>query len=311
MKRIAQEPAFSIRLNMAKTIGGRKMKKILAIVFVVMLLAAMAPFALAESAAPAAGGEITVYFTASVDGKIQVAAEPVKVTEATVDGALKAAHKALFSGGESGYGAGIDATWNMFLINTCWGVKATPFVLVNGIPTGAEGLAGTPDTIAVHDGDNIVVSTATDSQNNPSKAIGLTAEVKDGSATLTAIDWVLDFTSFTYSKTPVADAEVTDPATGTSLGKTDAEGKITVTAPESGVVAVAGTAAIRVDGSAKSAEEIAAAAAAEKAANAAPLFYDQTYQLIIITVVLMVPVFVVILVNMSKQARKDKKAAQK
>ena len=283
------------------------MKKILAIVIVVMLLATLAPFALAEAAAPAAGGEVTVYFTASVDGKIQVAAEPVKVTEATVDGALKAAHKALFSGGEAGYGAGIDATWNMFLINTCWGVKATPFVLVNGVPTGAEGLAGTADTIAVHDGDNIVVSTSSDSQNNPAKAIGLTAEVKDGSATLTAIDWVLDFATFTYSKTPVADADVTDPATGTSLGKTDAEGKATVKAPESGVVAVAGAAAIRVDGSAKSAEELAAQAAAEKAANAVPLFYSQTYQLIAITCILMVPVFIVIIIHATKQSRKDKK----
>lgn len=283
------------------------MKKILAIVFVVMLLSALAPIALAESAAPAAGGEITIYFTASVDGKIQVAAEPVKVTEATVDGALKAAHKALYPDGEAGYGAGIDSTWNMFLINTCWGVAATPFVLINGTPTGAAGLAGTADTIVVHDGDNIVVSTSTDSQNNPAMALGLTAEVKDGSATLTATNWVLDFTTFTYSNTPLADADVVDPTTGTSLGKTDAEGKATVTAPESGVVAVAGVAAIRVDGSMKSAEELAAIAAAEKAANAAPLFYWVTWKLIIITCVLMVPVFIVIIIHATKQSRKDKK----
>lgn len=283
------------------------MKKILAIVIVVMMLAAVAPFALAASTADAASGsEITVYFTASVDGKIQVAAEPVKVTTATVDGVLRAAHKALFSGGEAGYVADVDKTWNMFLINTSWGIKATPYVLINGTPMGAAGQAGTADTVPVHDGDNIVMSTSSDAQNKPAQAIGLAVELKDGQATVTATSWVLDMTSFTYTSSPLADADVVDPATGTSLGKTDAEGKATVAAPESGAIAVAGVAAIRVDGSAKSAEDIAAAAAAEKAANAVPLFYGPTYQLIIITAILMVPVFVVIIVHMTKTARKDK-----
>ena len=49
---------------------------------------------------------------------------------------------------------------------------------------------------------------------------------------------------FGVSSAPLANANVVDPTTGESLGYTDADGSITVTVPENGVIAVAGLAAI-------------------------------------------------------------------
>jgi hypothetical protein len=284
------------------------MKKLLAIIIVVMMLATMAPAALAEEAAPAAGGESTVYITVSVDGETLVAAEPLKTTATTVDGVLKDAHKAFYADGEAGYVAGIDSTWNMFLITTCWGVTATPFVIVNDAPLGTTGNPDTADKAVVNNGDNVIISTSSDAAV-PALAIALAIENGEGTATITAINWVLDFTTFTYSEAPYADAEVTDPATGASLGKTDAEGKATITPPESGVAVVGGVAAIRVDGSALSAEDLAALEAAAAAAYVPlPLFYDVTYNLIIITAIFMLPVFIAIVVNLSKRKKIDKQA---
>jgi hypothetical protein len=289
------------------------MKKLLAIVIVVMMLATMAPVALAEEAAPAAGGESTVYITVCVDGKIVVAAEPLTTTGTTVDTVLLDAHKAFYAEGEAGYIAGIDATWNMFLITKCWGVAATPFVIVNDGPLGSTANPDTADKAAVNNGDNVIIATSSNA-DVPAVAVSLAVENGEGTATITATNWVLDFTTFTYNTSPFADAEVTDPATGTSLGKTDAEGKVTVTPPESGVAVVGGVSAIRVDGSALSAEDLAALeAAAAEAYVPLPLFYNVTWELIIITAIFMLPVFIAILVNLSKRKKIDKqaKAAQK
>jgi len=52
--------------------------------------------------------------------------------------------------------------------------------------------------------------------------------------------------TFTYTSAPLADANIIDPTTGTSLGTTDADGHVTVTVPESGIVAIGGLAAIMV-----------------------------------------------------------------
>ena len=104
------------------------MKKALIFFIAVMMLIAMTSVALAE--------ENTVYITVSVDGELMLL--PARLpAEMTVDGALKA-HAAFFPGGESGYEAGIDSMWNMFLITKAWGVNTTPFVILNGAPLGAR-----------------------------------------------------------------------------------------------------------------------------------------------------------------------------
>jgi hypothetical protein len=80
--------------------------------------------------------------------------------------------------------------------------------------------------------------------------VSLTATLSGDSATLTATAWTLNMADFTYTSAPLANANVVDPTTGTSLGTTDANGHITVTVPESGIVAIEGLAAINVTASA-------------------------------------------------------------
>ena len=213
------------------------MKKVLALVMVVVMLAALAPMALAASA--------TVNVSVSVDGKLLVAAQPVSVSDLTVSSVLKAAHKAYFKDGESGYAAGIDKTWNMFLITKCWGVTATPYVVVNGAPLGSDPKApSTADVAPVKAGDNIIICTSSDT-NKPATPISLPATVADGKATITATSWTLDFTTFTYKSAPAASMKVVDDK-GAALGTTDASGKATVAVPASGIVAINGLAAISV-----------------------------------------------------------------
>ena len=200
----------------------------------------MAPIALA------ADSGTTVYVSVSVDGELLVAAQPVTVTELTVDGAIKAAHAAYYSGGESGYTAGIDPMWNMYLISKCWGVIATPYVIINDAPLGSPKVPQTADAAPVAANDNIIICTSSDAMNKPAQPVSLTATLSGDSATVTAIAWTLDFMTFTYSSAPLANANVVDPTTGASLGTTDANGRITVTVPEIGVVAIEGLAAINV-----------------------------------------------------------------
>lgn len=213
------------------------MKKVLALVLAVLLLAALTPMAFAASA--------TVNVSVSVDGKLLVAAQPVSVSEMTLDAALKAANKAYFSGGEAGYASGVDATWGVFLISKCWGVTATPFVMVNDEPLGKDSAKGFADTYPVKAGDNIIIATSSD-PNVPATALSMTSSVSGTNATVTAKQWVLDFTTFAYTSTAFANAKIVDPATGTALGTTDANGSATVAIPASGVVAVDGLAAIKV-----------------------------------------------------------------
>jgi hypothetical protein len=213
-------------------IGGNPMKKALAIVVAVLLLAAMAPVALAAGT--------TVNVSVSVDGKLLVAAEPDPVDTATVDAVIRAAHAAFYSGGESGYTAGIDSTWNMFLITQCWGVATTPYVILNDAP-----LASTADTTPVANGDNLIICLTSDMNTTPSP-IYLKASVSGNSATVTANLWTLDFSTFAYSSSPFGGAKGIDPATGSSRGTTDANGSVTVAVPASGIIAIDGLAAIKV-----------------------------------------------------------------
>ena len=80
------------------------MKLVRALAIAVILLTVMTPVALA---ADSCGSETTVYVSVSVDGKLLVAAQPVAVTDMTVQGVIKAAHAEYYSGGASGYTAGI------------------------------------------------------------------------------------------------------------------------------------------------------------------------------------------------------------
>jgi hypothetical protein len=68
--------------------------------------------------------------------------------------------------------------------------------------------------------------------------------------TVTATLWTLNFSTFTYTSAPMASWDVLDSAAA-SLGKTDADGKITLTIPADGIVVIKGYAAINVKKSAK------------------------------------------------------------
>jgi hypothetical protein len=189
------------------------------------------------------------YFSASVDGVLLVAAQPVAYTDGmTVDKALKAAHAAYYPGGESGYAAGIDPSFGIYLISKCWGIQQTPFVILNGSPAPGPTITTFVDATPVAANDNIIICTA--STQGAATPVSLTATVSDGSVTLTAILWTLNMSTFQYTSEPFANGNVIDPVTGESLGTTGADGKITVTIPESGIVAIEGLAAINVNASA-------------------------------------------------------------
>jgi hypothetical protein len=201
------------------------------------------------SGAPApkstSGSGITVYVSVSVDGQLLVAAKPVTITDMTIQGAMKAAHEAYYSAGKSGYTAGIDKTFNMYLVTKCWGIQGTPYVILNGAPLGATA-PQTVDITPVAANDNVIICISSDPMNRPAKPVSLTATVSGNSASVTATSWTLNFSTFQYSSAPLANMNVIDPATGASLGTTDADGHITVTVPGSGVVAIGGLAAIAV-----------------------------------------------------------------
>lgn len=245
------------------------MKKAFAILIALMLLTAVGTAA----AAPAPGVSATVpgtaetaagapddgavdadktmvYFTVSVDGSLLVAAEPVYVTEPTVEAVLKAAHAAFYAGGESGFSGSVDKTWNMYMITKFWGIRSTPYIIINGKPMGADGSFETANTAKVRKGDNIIVALSSDFMK-PANPVAMTiSSLNSGLATLTVTSWEMDFKTFSYNDEPMAGAKITDPATGAVLGTTDVNGVITIEVPESGVAAAEGAAAIRVDGTA-------------------------------------------------------------
>ena len=217
------------------------MKRILSLAIVVILLVIMAPMAMAA--------DVTVYVSVSVDGELELAAQPVTVSELTVDSAIKAAHANYYSGGEVGYSAATDPTWNMFMINKVWGVSGTPYVIVNDEPIGTDMSKPTADTYPIKHGDNIIISVSSNMMK-PALAISMTVSVSDEMATISAKSWTLDFMTFAYTSSPFAGAKVIDPETGEALGTTDSNGNITV--PAEGKAAIDGLAAIPVDGSSTS-----------------------------------------------------------
>lgn len=241
------------------------MKKAFALVIVVLLLAAMA--------APAvlAADEATVTVSVSANGELVLAAQPVSVSELTVDAVIKAAHKAYCADGEAGYAAGIDSTWNMFMISKCWSVTGTPYVVLNGAPLGAGENAAfiSADACPVKDGDNLILSIS-DNMEKPAMAVSMVAEVADGSCKLTAQNWVMDFATFQYSPNALANYEVTD-ASGASLGTTGADGTLTFAATAAAIIP--GIGAVPADGSA-AASAPAAPGAAPAAPGAAPATGD-------------------------------------
>lgn len=207
------------------------MKKVLACIIAVLLLVSMMPVVHAADA--------TVYVTVSVDGKLELAAQPVTVTDLTVEAALIKAHEQYYSGGAAGYASGIDATYNMFMISQFWGVPGTPCVIVNGAPLGSDmTMPATADVAPVAAGDNIIISVATDPMTAPNPYVSMAAADGLVSAKL----WTLDFMTFQYKSSPLTNAAVVDAATGASLGTTDAAGNITVSGVD--VVAIDGLAAI-------------------------------------------------------------------
>jgi hypothetical protein len=85
------------------------------------------------------------------------------------------------------------------------GCDGDAFVIVNGAPLGAP---ANPDAAI-----KPPCATATTSSLHllgyqcPAVAVALSVELADGSATVTATNWVLDMTTFSYSSKPFADAE--------------------------------------------------------------------------------------------------------
>jgi hypothetical protein len=241
----------------------------------------------------------------------------------TVDSAIRAAHASYYSGGEAGYTAGIDTTYNMYLITQAWGITATPYVIVGGAPLGANpAVPSTADAAPVKAGDNIIICTSSDPAK-PAKPVSLEASASGSIATVTATAWTLDFTTFTYSSAPLANTPLIDPATGAPLGTTDAAGKAEVFIPESGLATVDGLAAINLYAVVSApipAEDAASAAspaaapdtagtpAVPPAATETPLFYPPTNSLLIAMAIVLIPVFAVIVLKMLKQSRLDKKA---
>lgn len=213
------------------------MKKVFALVIVVVLLAAMAaPMALADN--------VTVTLSVSVNGELVLAAEPITTGDATVEGVLKEAHKAFYSDGEAGFVAGIDSTYNMYMISQVWGVATTPYVILNTAPlgSGANAAYTTADTAPVNAGDNIIV--VADSKGmTPAASMEYDAETN----IIKLNQWALDFTTFKYSNAAIEEAEIIDAQTGEVIGTTNALGNTQLTKkPSCGVAMYKGVAAVPV-----------------------------------------------------------------
>ncbi len=80
-------------------------------------------------------GETVAYVTINANGVLELEAQPIALTDGmTLEGVLKEAHRQFYSGGESGFVAGIDSTYNIYMISQCWGVATTPYVILNNAP---------------------------------------------------------------------------------------------------------------------------------------------------------------------------------
>ena len=198
--------------------------------------------------APAAGVEsgapITVYVSISANGVLEIASQPVQVTTYSVQEALKEAHRQYCPQGEAGFGDGINSTYGMYMVNTVWGVKTTPYIILNTAPLGTMANADytTADTAPVKEGDNIIVV---------ADAAGVTPacslEYDPTSQLVKLQQWALDFTTFKYTPGAIEGVDIIDAQTGAVLGTTNALGNARLTKqPTSGVVAYQGVGAVRV-----------------------------------------------------------------
>jgi hypothetical protein len=192
--------------------------------------------------APAPSGESgEVYFTAVVNGKVEVAAQPLVPDTMTFESVLLKAHEMWYKDGVSGYAAGIDASFNMYLITMAWGVSGTPFN-----SQGDQMLAATVDTAAVKPGDNIIMTAS-----GAASAVTLKASEgeDEGTILITATSWALDMTTWQYMGTKVSGGRVVD-SDGNEFGTTGGDGTLVVEIPDDedwdGVVILEGMAAINV-----------------------------------------------------------------
>ena len=201
----------------------------------------------APGGAPAPGIEsgapITVYVSVSANGVCEIASQPVEITTYSVEAALIAAHEKYYSGGASGFHAGTDNSYAMYMIDNCWGVPTTPYVILNTAPlgSGANSAYISADTAPVAAGDNIIVV---------ADAAGLTPAVSmeyDAETQIVKLNqWALDFTTFQYTSAAVEEADVIDAETGAVLGTTNALGNARLSKqPTSGVVMYQGVGAVR------------------------------------------------------------------
>jgi hypothetical protein len=189
-----------------------------------------------------------VYITIVNNGQVEVAAQPIIPDEMTIEGVLLKAHETWYKDGVSGYSAGIDPTFNMYLIESAWGVTGVPF-----ISQGEAMMGSTPvNAVAVAPGDNIIMTTT-----GAAMAVTLTATAgeTDSEIVVTAKSQTFDISTYGYMAGKLSGARVIDSA-GNELGTTDSDGVIVITLPEGdeleawdGVVIVEGAAAINVKAS--------------------------------------------------------------
>ena len=202
---------------------------------------------------PAAEGT-RVYFTMVVDGDIKLKAQPVTVNgeEATVEDVIREAHKLYYSDGEAGFAAGTDPAYGVYLINTIWGLKGNPLVILNSAPLSAGENVTNPfaNVSKVMNGDNVVVNLNTNFMN-PKPVAAIAVSVDGDNAELTVIKWTLQM-DFTFKTSPMTDCVLYD-GNGNEIGRTDADGKATVKAE--GIVCADNYAAVCID---KNAEREAA-----------------------------------------------------
>lgn len=191
------------------------------------------------------GAPITVYVSISADGVLQIASQPVEVTTYSVEAALVAAHEKYYPGGISGFGAGIDPTYGMYMINTCWGVATTPYVILNTAPlgSGANSAYISADTAPVAAGDNIIVVADASGMTPP-----CSMEYDPSNGVVKVNQWALDFTTFQYTSAALENVDIVDAQTGEVLATTNALGIGNVRkTPACGVVAYKGVGAIRMN----------------------------------------------------------------
>lgn len=183
------------------------------------------------------------YITVSIDGNIELMAQPISITKGdTVHDILVKAHEQFYPNGSKGFSAGIDPSWNIYLMTKVWGIESSPYVIVNNYPIGADPDApASADSYVVASGDNIIVSLS--AANNSFPVISLAANIQGNNVTITASKWSISMTTFMYESTPAANFNVMD-ASGNILGRTNASGKLTI--PLTDIVVLEGYAAIQI-----------------------------------------------------------------